>query len=381
MSKYGLRVAIDGRPALWPRTGIGSIAHHVLRNIQALDLSAQYLAYFDRDPGDAIQDYDLTAYGYGGPRQECLWANTWLRKQLERDDVDVFVTFLDKEIPLLPTRARVVCMIHDLIPVRFPKAVFRNTAHKLYYHALIRAAARRADLILTNSTFSKDEIIAHLKVRAEKVQKITLGVEHCGPFLPQQINEVLRRYGLERPYVFAMGSTEPRKNNQRVIEAVRLAAQTFPQLRLAIAGKNWRGVRFDPGLIDSRVSLLGYVPDADLPVLMTGAEMLVFPSLHEGFGFPVIEAMAQGTPVITSNCGALPEVAGDAALYADPVNAGDIAAQIVRVFSNLKLANDLRAKGRERAKLFQWQKTCAEISALCGGLVESQGWHNQPVTP
>jgi glycosyltransferase involved in cell wall biosynthesis len=111
---------------------------------------------------------------------------------------------------------------------------------------------------------------------------------------------------------------------------------------------------------------------------MSSAELLVFPSLHEGFGFPVLEAMSLGVPVVTSNRTALPEVGGDAVLYADPMSVCDIAAKMNLILSDKALANSLRETGRERARSFQWENTCAEIVDLCASLVETRQWQRQP---
>ncbi len=379
MSRDGFRIAIDGRPALWPRTGIGTIARNVLKRIQLFDDSNQYFAYFDRDPGAAAGNGHSIENRWGGPRQKLVWANTWLPRQLRYDDIDVFVTFLDKDLPLAPTRARIVSMVHDLIPLKFPDVVFRNPVHRLYYNALIRASTRRADMILTNSEFSKREIVTELGADESKIYKITLGVDEAGPIDQAQVTDVLRRCDLTRPYLLALGSTEPRKNNRRVIEAMRRLQSDHPDLQLAIAGSNWRGVEFDPAMIDGRVRLLGHVADDDLPSLMQSAEMLVFPSLHEGFGLPVIEAMALGVPVVTSTAAALPEVAGDAALFADPNSADKIAAQMKRVLEDRALAENLRTRGLERARQFRWETTCAELASACSALMERRELRSLPL--
>jgi glycosyltransferase involved in cell wall biosynthesis len=380
MSPHRLRIAIDGRPALWARTGIGTIAQNVLEKIQAVDSDNEYIAYFDRDPGEAARAYGSITCRFGGPRHKLAWANTWLLRRLHCDRIDVYVSFLDQHLPLAPTRARVVSMIHDLIPLRFPDTVFRNTLHKIYYTGLIRAAAQRSDLILTNSAFSKDEIVRGLKLDEAKVQRIPLGVRQAGSIDPMRTAGVLQRYRLERPFAFAMGSTEPRKNNARVLNAMRLLEKKHPGLKLAIAGRAWRGTEFNPEMLSNRVRLLGYVADADLPVLMAAAEMLVFPSLHEGFGFPVVEAMALGVPVVTSSVTALPEVGGDAVLYADPHDAAEIAACMEQILTDAELVAALRSKGRERAERFRWSETCTTIASLCEGLMEKREWRTQPVT-
>lgn len=367
MFASGLRIAIDGRAALWPRTGVGTITRQILRNVQKMDPANTYTAYFDADPG---MEYNHLRVAYGGPRHKLLWANTWLPRRLAQDGIDVYLTILDKDIPLLPTRAKVICMVHDLIPLRFPKDVFRNFAHRLYYNGLIRAAVRRADLILTNSLFSKNEIVTVLGVRADKVCPIPLGVEP--PAFPrgESAEQVLRKHGLSQPYVLALGSTEPRKNNRRVVEAFRMLGGAHRGLQLALAGAPWRGRQFDPALLEERIRILGYVPDGELSVLMASAEMLVFPSLQEGFGFPVLEAMAHGTPVVTSAVAAIPEVTGSAALYADPQNPAEIAAQMRRLLTDFGLRQQLRKEGLQRASLFRWDATCDAIARVCAAVTK-----------
>jgi glycosyltransferase involved in cell wall biosynthesis len=378
MRQFGLRIAIDGRPALWPRTGLGTIARNVLSQMQHVHANCSVFAYFDRHPGEFVSSLGPVQSSFGGPRHKLMWSNSWLLRQLARDRIDVFVTFLEKEIPLLPTASKVVVMVHDLIPLRLPDVVFRNVVHRAYYNALIRMAAKRADLVLTNSEFSKAEITSLLRVGESKVQRISLGAEKFSRISEADSDVVLSRYGLKRPFAIALGSTEPRKNNGRVIEALRLLSLQHPHLRLAIAGSPWRGVPFDNELNDLRVLLLGHVPDEDLRAIMSSAELLVFPSLHEGFGFPVLEAMSLGVPVVTSNRTALPEVGGDAVLYADPMSVCDIAAKMNLILSDKALANSLGERGRERARSFQWENTCAEIVDLCASLVETRQWQRQP---
>jgi glycosyltransferase involved in cell wall biosynthesis len=379
MGQHARRIAIDGRPARWPRTGIGTIVRNVLRNISHADAGCNFYAYFDSDPGELSDELRSAAMqtAFGGPRQKLLWSNTWVPRRLAHDEIDVFVTFLDKDVPLLRTRSKIVLMVHDLIPLRFPEVIFRNALHQAYYNVLIRAAVRRADLVLTNSEFSKSEIVSMLPVNSDKVQRISLGAEQPGPPAADAAS-VMARFGLVKPFALALGASEPRKNNIRVIQAFRLLSERHPELRLAIAGSPWRGKQFPAGLVDQRVSLLGHVPDEDLRALMRSAEMLVFPSLHEGFGFPVLEAMTLGVPVVTSKCTALPEVGGDAALYVDPDSSEDIAEKMNLILSDAELAARLRQKGCERAKAFRWESTCAEIVDLCAGLMESCKWQRQP---
>jgi glycosyltransferase involved in cell wall biosynthesis len=359
------RIAIDGRVALHPRTGFGSICHNVMRRIAAVDNQNSYFFYFDRDPGTLTSEYPAQGYAYGGSSEEIIWCNTFLPRQLKRDGIDVYLTFLDKEIPFFPRSAKVISMVHDLKPMLFPEVWFRNLAHKLYYNAMLRVSLRRSNLILTNSEHSRQEIVSTLSVDPHKIRKIALGVEAAPPASESAIAAVLQRYHVTRPYVLALGSTQPHKNNSNLIRAFRLIEKNFPSLCLVIGGVSWRGREFDPELLDDRVILAGFIGDGDLPVLLQAAELFAFPSLHEGFGLPMIEAMAAGVPVITSNVTALPEVGGDAALYVDPASVTDLAEKMELVLTHRDLAAEMKRKGLIRAQSFQWETTCREIAAAC----------------
>ena len=360
-----IRIAIDGRPALWPRTGIGTIAHNVLKRIARFDPDNSYYFYFDRRPDCSELELGAARFRYGGPLQKLAWANTFLPIQFRRDHIDVYLSFLDKEIPVFRGGTKYVSMVHDLIPLLFPDTVFRNLAHKLYYTGLLRASTSLSDLVLTNSDHSKQALVANLGLAPEKVRTIRLGAEEAPHADPARISEALGKYSIRRPYIFALGSTEPRKNNNSVIRAFQKVRGRFPQLQLAIAGRQWRGRQFDCALLDSQIVQTGFVADEDMPILFGAAEVFVFPSFHEGFGVPVIEAMAQGVPVITSNVSALPEVAGDAALLCDPASVESIAAAMEQILKDCDLAECLRDRGIRRAKTFQWDNTCTDIVAVC----------------
>jgi alpha-1,3-rhamnosyl/mannosyltransferase len=363
--RKNLKIAIDGRPALRPRTGVGVIVHNVLRKIAAIDRGPEYFFYFDSDPGERISEYSGAAIAFGGPSQELLWTNTFLARQLRRDGIDVYVSFLEKEVPFFRGPTKYISMVHDLIPLRFPEVAFRNAMHALYYRALIRTSVRASDIVLTNSDYSRQEIVSTLHADPGKVRKIVLGVEPAVPLSESRISGVLEKYRIRKPYLFALGSTEPRKNNARVIEAFRGLERQFPELGLVIGGGEWRGQRFDPALLDDRTRIIGFIDDADLPALYHEAALFVFPSLHEGFGFPVIEAMTYGTPVITSRVAALPESGGLAALYCDPYSVEDLMEKIRSVLTQPGLSYQMRAAGAEHVAGFRWETTCRQVAAAC----------------
>jgi len=365
------RIAIDGRVALHTRTGIGTICHNVMRRIATVDAENEYFFYFDRDPGVRVAEYPAEGYAFGGSSEEIVWCNTFLPRQMKRDGIDVYVTILNKEIPFIPLSAKVISTVCDLSLITYPVKEFRNFAHT-YYNTMIRAAVRRANLILTISDYSRDEMVSALSVNPRKIRKITLGVDPALPADESAITAALQRYNVRRPYVFALGSADPNQNNETVIKAFRKIQGKFPDLSLVIGGKSWLGKTFDPALLDDKVILTGFIEEEDLPLLYRSAELFTFPSMHEGFGLPVVEAMAQGVPVITSNVTAMPEVGGDAALYVDPTSIADLAEKMDMVLSHSDLEKEMRSKSLLRAQCFRWETTCREIASACMELCDGK---------
>jgi glycosyltransferase involved in cell wall biosynthesis len=241
----------------------------------------------------------------------------------------------------------------------------------------MRVSARKASKIIAISENTKKDIIDYFRIDEEKIRVIYLGVDR--QFSPQpDTNEVgvLSKYNLPRGYILSVGTLEPRKNILRLINAYKMVASTgepVPKL-VIVGGQGWRNedlgklVR-ESGLAD-RVVLVGYVPDEDLPTLYRNAAVFVYPSLYEGFGLPPLEAMACGTPVITSNISSIPEVVGDAAILIDPYNTTEIAQAIASVLNNKELRDRLKMNGLVRSNLFSWDKTARETLKLYQEVIE-----------
>lgn len=353
-----MRIAIDARAALWPTTGIGTIVRNVITRIQGVERENEYSFYFDREPPADL----VHPAAYYPQWNKLRWANGYMRQELRAQRPDVFLSFLEKEVPLWTGRTKLVCMVHDLIPLRFPDTVFRNRLHRLYYTTMLRAATSQASIVLTNSEHSLKEIRETLHVPEKKIRKITLGVDEPAKASGSD-DELLGRREVRRPYFLAMGSTEPRKNNARAMEAFN-ALPNAGGMQLVVAGAPWRGRAFPADLLRPGILTTGYLEQEQLDCLLRNALALIFPSLHEGFGLPILEAMARGVPVITSNRTALPEVAGDAALYVDPESVGEIRAAMAKVASDAGLRTELASRGRARVEQFRWEQTCRELKAI-----------------
>ena len=250
-----------------------------------------------------------------------------------------------------------VLTIHDLGPLDTPESYQR--AFAFWYSQLIPALARRVRKIVTVSEYCKSRIVESLRVPENKV--IVGGEAASSGFFPRPDAEVERtkeRFGLDAPYFLCVGAISPRKNLDRLLRAWRGIAEEMEGANLIIVGKE--GLRFagsmSLNLKTNRVIRLSSVGDEDLACLYTGARGLLYPSLYEGFGLPILEAMACGCPVLTSNCTAMPEVSNGAAILVDPVSEASIADGI-RGLASEHRRQVLRKSGFARCRDFAWERT------------------------
>lgn len=260
----------------------------------------------------------------------------------------------------IPPRApgrRLIATVHDLAFLRFPR-MFPPTWRALYRLGL-RAAVRRADAILTPSRATAEDLVAATPVDPERVHVTPLASVLPGG--EREVDPVLARLKIRAPYVLFVGTLEPRKNLVRLVRAYRRVAASGLGHALVLAGP--LGWGHQPLLREialpgpGEIVLTGALPEEDLDALYRGASAFCYPSLHEGFGLPVVEAMARSVPTVTSRTSSLPEVAGDAALGVDPRSVAEIAEALRRVLTDTGLAERLAAAGRERAARFSWEET------------------------
>lgn len=256
--------------------------------------------------------------------------------------------------------ARLVTTIHDVFPWSMPGHSSRLDSW-IYHHWLPLLLARRADRVITVSRQSSQDIENFLGYPQNKIRVIPQGISPLFRPIPaeQALAYLSGRYQLQPLYILFLGSLTRRKNLARALQAFALVARSRPGLRFVLVGpRAWLNTPVEQIVrslqIEDRIQLTGPVPDADLPYFYSAAQAFVFPSLYEGFGFPPLEAMACGTPVITSNCSSLPEVAGDAALLVDPTSIEAIAGAIEQVLSDPSLADELRQRGLQQAARFSW---------------------------
>ena len=356
-----MRVAIDARKL--HDFGIGTYIRNLLRQLARIDHDTEYVLL--------CQESDLGVGTQLGPNFRTVLEpspNYSLREQihvpwlLRRERPDVY------HAPhyVLPAgvTARSVVTIHDCIHLMFPQYL-PNRAAYAYARASMWAAARRSDCILTVSEASKRDILHFFNVSPDKIVVVPNAIDEHFWVTPaeEDVARVRERYQLDHRFVLYVGNIKPHKNLVRLIEAfAELRTGDLEDVKLLIIGDEISKL---PALrravhrhkLHKHVRFLGYVNDETLAILYRLAALFVFPSLYEGFGLPPLEAMASGTPVVTSSISSLPEVAGDAAVLVDPYYVESIVDGMRKVLENPARAEEMRLKGLARAREFSWERS------------------------
>jgi glycosyltransferase involved in cell wall biosynthesis len=349
-----MRLAIDASRTTARRvTGTERYAIRLIEALLALDSGHDVTLYF-RDtppPGLFPARPRVTQRVIPFPR---AWTHARFAAALYRDRPDV--TFVPAHtLPLWFPGAGVVT-VHDLGYRRFPEA--HPARQRRYLDLTTRHSARRAAVVLADSAATAEDLAIFYRIPPAKVRVVYPGVD-APPV--GDVAAVRAKYGLPPRYFLFLGTLQPRKNIAVIVQSYQRWRSAHPDDPAGLVLAGAKGWLYDdtwasglPG-----VTLTGYVDDADRGALYAGALALVFPSLYEGFGFPVIEAMHCGTPVIASNTSSLPELAGDAGLLVDPLDVNAIAAKLARLAASQELRAELAAKGRMRAAQFTWERAAA----------------------
>ena len=338
------------------RTGTEAYSLHLLQAMLSLPSPHRFRLYFNGAPpagllptGDWVERRVLPF-----PR---LWTHLRLAADLVRDPVDVL--YVPAHVLPIAFPGAAVVTIHDLGYRVFPET--HPTLSRLYLDWGTRWNARRARTVIADSEATRRDLVAHYRVNPAKIVVVHPGYdESLRPVRdPAALAAVRARYGIEGDYFLTMGTLQPRKNLIRLIDAyAALPADSRPQLVLA-GQRGWLAEPILARAEEPGVVLPGFVAEEDKAALLSGAIAFLFPSLYEGFGFPVLEAMACGTPVLAANTSSLPEVAGDAALLLDPLDPAAWTDGMGRIWHEPALRADLVARGSRRVKDFSWQR-CAE---------------------
>lgn len=331
-------------------TGIATYAQNIINSLDSLNpilLSAQTFVNFEQYQ---IASNMTPAQGSIGHLRRLLWTQFKLPEIYRELKADLIYSPIP-EAPLY-SKSRYIVMAHDIIPLRFPR---RTSPLTNYFRYVVPQVLHQAEHIICNSQATAQDLIDYYGVVASKITPILLGYDTTN-FYPRK-----QAVKDKSPYFLYLGRQDPYKNLQGLIKA--FAAFPNQEYHLAIAGST--DPRFTPQLqqqaaelgIASRVKWLNYLSYQELPVVISNAVALVLPTFWEGFGLPVLEAMACGTPVITSNLASLPEIAGDAAILINPYQTKAITAAMREISQDLEMRSQLSQLGLQQARKFHWTKT------------------------
>jgi len=366
-----MHIAIDGVPINEPSAGISNYVFSLVKSLAEFDKKNQYTIYSMRN---SLKDLgiendnlsykgipDLFKYSHYW-RYWVSWYYTGMSVQLLMDRPAVFLS-THLVLPVYCLCPKII-VVYDLTTMFKQFSSARNRRNRFLFKTLLSDAVKRADRIVAISNSTKSDLIKHLKVDPDKISVVYPGYDDrvFKPVNdPDQIKEIKRKYKITGNYILNIGTLDARKNITNLIEAyANLIKDGSVNHKLVITGK--KGYlsddifkKVDELGLDCEVVFTGRAPQEDLPLLLNGADVFIYPSLYEGFGLPPLEAMACGTPVITSNVSSLPEVVGDAGILVDPLNVDEIAKALYQVVSNNEVRQKMRQMGLERAKMFLWK--------------------------
>ncbi|MBY8956222.1 glycosyltransferase family 4 protein [Pseudomonas sp. MIS38] len=367
-----MRIALNARILQAPRTGIG---HYVAELVNALrsDTDIEIELFHGWGWSSALPEAAMPGYSRLTPllRQipGAYQARRWLeQKRFDQARAHGIDLYHEPSLWPLAFDGPTVITLHDLTHLHYPET--QPPARLQEIERRLATGVRQAQVILTDSQAIADEAQSCFGLPAERFVVAPLGVaERFRPRDAHTIDPVLKAHAVTaREYFLCVGTLEPRKNLRLALRAHALlpeaVRQRFPLLIVGMAG--WQREQFSAelrqALASGHVCLLGYLPDEHLAQLLAGARALIFPSLYEGFGLPVLEAMASGTPVVLTRASAMPEVAGDAGNYIEPDNADGLRDALIRLLDDQVHWQACREAGLQRARLFSWQR-CAQATA------------------
>lgn len=366
-------------------TGIERFALHIAREIykinsSALVVSSEQIVDIPHTIISGLRTFSKSVFNKYEYLIRVIWDQTWLRYIVAKYKPDIL--FFPIQDGMFYPPVKQIITVHDLHYLHFDKSIpecrheINPLRKKLYQYKMPHILERSAAVIAVSES-TKHDIVASFGINPDKIHVVHNGYDEDRFRVVENIQPVLSRYGLQRGgYFLFVGSILRHKNIIRLVQAFAALDNTHS---LIVAGVNKDNDYLNEilscahglGLSKDRFHYLEFIPDEDIPYLYNGAVAFVLPSLHEGFGVPIIEAMACGTPVITSNCSAMPEVAGDAALLVDPYSVESIAAAMREIIDNPQHAESLRTAGLERVKQFRWSYSAQKLYDVCRMVSES----------
>jgi len=350
---------IDARAAAEVPAGRGRVVRELLRALSALDGDDRYVLYARREPEQSLGLDDRFRWRMIGLADPAWHVAAARRASRDCDALLSTNSYLTSWFTRCPTAV----IVYDL--VAFIDGAHAQRRAAVIERATIDVGVRRAGALLCISEATRSDLVARVPSAARRAIVVDLAADagFGDPSAAQRAPAVAAKLGIGRPYVLAAGTLEPRKNLERLLQAWAALPEALRERHeLVLVGPTgWDAETILAGASAAGIRLTGYLPDDDLAALYAGCELFCYPSLYEGFGLPVLEAMQSGAPVLTSTVSSLPEVAGDAAVLVDPLSVPAICAALERLLGDAGARDRLRAAGRARAARFSWERTATEV--------------------
>jgi glycosyltransferase involved in cell wall biosynthesis len=354
--------------------GAGNVLLEVVKRIPIFDKDNEYVLYFDRENDFPVSgEMSKKVIRFPFLNRNFFWLNLTLPLELTQHKVSLFHSPF-YGIPLFRP-CPMITTLYDISYEAHPEWFRPQTARAFQFNS--RQAARHAVKIITISQYSKQEIIKYYGIKDNKIRVIYPAADDFFKKVddPSSVKRVVAKYQLEKPFVMSVGAVHPRRNIERLLRVFARLKKDFDMKLLLIGKIQWphmdiKGVVEGLGLRDD-VVWVEFVSRDDLLNLYNAAEVFVYPSLYEGFGLPVAEAMACGVPVVAANATSVPEVVGDAGILFDPYDDSDILKAVTAVLKDPALKDALSRKGMERAKRFSYSKTAEETVRLYNEVLKS----------
>jgi len=370
-----MNIIINAKFLHYPHTGIGRYFTNLLKNLSQIDSHNLYNLVVDRKYDTSTlklnNNFTVSVLPYNGilnliDLQKTYWSQIQFRSFVKRfPDSIVHIPY---DAPYFRKKNKVVLTVHDLTPLLFAHdqsgtpGVYSKIFSKLLYSAI-----KKVDYIVTDSEYTKNELIRILNYPPSKIQVVYIASEeHFKPVTNKQlIEKICRKYNIKNEYILYIGDSNYRKNLPALIDAYNLIDDKYKFKYDLVLGGNAKRLselkKRARMLDDLRIKFIGFVDDEDLPALYSGAALFVYPSFFEGFGLPPLEAMSCGTPVISSIYTSIPEVVGNAGLLIDSKDINEIKNAMEKILANSNLRDELVEKGLLQAKKFSWKRTAEEM--------------------
>ena len=375
-----MRIGIEAQRLFRPhKHGMDRVALELIRSLQKIDKENEYFIFVKPDVDNMVvfstDNFHIVEIEVGAYP---IWEQLKLPKLAKAHNCDILhctsnTAPLALQMPLVTTLHDVIFKEGSVLEQLTSSASWYQKIGNLYRRLIVNSIVKKSQRLITVSNFERQNISKIYKLDSSKIQTVHNGVNECFKAVVDNKAraKVKQKYNLPEHFLLHLGNTDPRKNTARVLKAFYMYIYVYTEdLKLVLVGLNesklstiLKSIDLEEELSD-KIILTGYVVDTDLPILFRLSELFLFPSLREGFGIPIIEAMACGTPVITSNTSSMPEVAGDAACLVNPNSTENIYEAIAKVRSDKNYKNQLTEKGLARYTKFTWENAARQVLGI-----------------